>query len=165
MPSKIKTARIFIFRGIDYIVWAGMFGLITYWYWFAMPNMLNVYIWNILGISSALLIDKIRLRRIYKKLEEPLPTDEKARRKLAKKDVGSLKTSLYLFYIFALIFSQVLAMDMIVGVSENIRGYFQSVEKGILVLFAMDNLIGYLVSDNERMKKYKDRFKDSQNET
>ena len=164
MPSKIKIARIFIFRGVDYIVWAGMFGLITYWYWFAMPNMLNVYIWNILGISSALLIDKIRLRRIYKKLEAPLPTDEKARTKLAKKDVGSLKTSLYLFYIFALIFSQMLAMDMIVGVSENIRGYFQSVEKGILVLFAMDNLIGYLVSDNQRMKKYKDRFKDSQNE-
>ena len=156
MSIKMKTALMYIRRGVDYIIWAGFFGLLTYWYWFSSPNMLTAYIWNVIGISIALIIDKVRVRRIYKKIESCV--DDASRTKLSKKDVGSLKTSLYLFYIFALIFSQILAMGASIGVSENIWGYFQSVSYGVVLLFAMDNLFGYLISDDERIRKFKDRY-------
>jgi len=65
---------------------------------------------------------------------------------------------LFIFFIFALIASHTLAMDTGINVSENIRGYFLTVEKGILVLFAMDNFLLNLVGDNERTKKYKEKF-------
>jgi len=72
---------------------------------------LNIYVSNIINISIFLIVDKIRRRSIYKRLEAPLPEDEKERKTLAKKDVGSVKTSLYLFYIFALVASHTLALD------------------------------------------------------
>ena len=159
MPSKMKTIRMYILRGVDYIVWAGFFGFVTYWYWFASPNILSAYIWNVIGISIALIIDKIRVRRIYRKIEAC--ADDKSRSKLAKKDVSALKTSLYLFYIFALIFSQLLALGAPIEVSENIRGYFQTTSYGVVLLFAMDNLLGYLISDDERIRKFKDKYKGS----
>ena len=157
MSSKVKTVRMYIFRSVDYIVWAGFFGLLTYWYWFASSTMFIAYVWNVVGISVALIIDKIRVSRIYKKIETC--SDDKSRSKLAKKDVASLKTSLYLFYIFALIFSQLLAMGAPIEVSENIRDYFQSVSYGVVLLFAIDNFFGYIVNDDERVQKFKDKYK------
>ena len=156
MSINAKTVRMYIFRGLAYIVWAFFFGAITVWYWIAFPDIISIYIWNVLGISAALLIDKIRLVRIYRKIESC--TDDKTRKKLAKKDVTSLKISLYLFHIFALIFSQILSLDTTIQVSENVRAYFQTVEMGILVLFAIDNLLGYLVSDDGRVRKFKEKY-------
>jgi len=156
MSSTMKVARMYILRGLDYLMWAGWLGLITYWYWFISPTMLVAYMWNIAGISVALIIDKVRVARIYKKIEAC--KDDKARAKLAKKDVGSLKTSLYLFYIFALIFSQIIALDAPIYVSENMRGYFSSVSYGVVLLFAIDTFFGYLIGDHERIKKFKDRY-------
>ena len=156
--SKIAgLARIYVLRSIGYIIFAIFFGLLTYLYWFTSPNMLTAYIWNVMGIAVVLVADKIRIKRIYKKMETCV--DDKSRSKLMKKDVSSLKTSLYLFYIFALIFSQMLAMDAPIEVSENIRGYFQSVSHGVVLLFALDNFFGYLISDDMRIRKFKDKYK------
>ena len=80
--------------------------------------------------------------------------DNKTKAKLSKKDVTSLKTSLYLFYIFALMASQILAMDIGIEVSENVRGYFQSVGYGVVLLFAIDKFMEHIISDNERVKKF-----------
>ena len=121
--------------------------------------MIIAYMQNVLGISLALIIDKIRIKRIYKKIEAC--TDDKSRSKWLKKQVSTLRTSLYLFYIFALIFSQLLAMGASIEVSENIRGYFQSVSYGVVLLFAIDNFLIYLLSDDERIRKFKDKYKGS----
>jgi len=154
----------YILRGFDYLVWAGLVGLLTYWYWFISNGvMLIAYMWNVIGISFGLIIDTIRVKRIYKKIEAV--TDDKMRAKFAKKDVGSLKTSLYLFYIFALIFSQLLALGAPIEVSENMQGYFQSVSHGVVLLFAIDNFFGYLIKDHVRIKNFKDKYKiDNNNE-
>jgi len=147
----------YILRGFDYLVWAGLVGLLTYWYWFISNGvMLIAYMWNVIGISFGLIIDTIRVKRIYKKIEAV--TDDKMRAKFAKKDVSSLKTSLYLFYIFALIFSQILAMGAPIDVSENMQGYFQSVSYGVVLLFALDTFLGYLVSDDERTRQFKSKY-------
>ena len=158
MVSNIaKTAKIYIFRSISYLIFAIFFGLLTYLYWFAAPNMFTAYTWNVAGISIVLIVDKMRIKQIYRKMEAC--TDGKSRSKLMKKDVSSLKTSLYLFYIFALIFSQMLAMDAPIEVSDNMRGYFQSVSHGIVLLFALDKFFGYLISDDVRIKKFRDRHR------
>ena len=97
------------------------------------------------------------MKRAYQKLEAC--TDSKTLSKLRKKDVTSLKTSLYLFYILALFSSQALAMTDI-SVSDNIREYLQSVSYGVVFLFALDKFFEYLNSDTKRIKKYQDRCKD-----
>jgi len=110
-----------------------------------------------MGIAVVLVVDKMRIKRIYRKMETC--TDNKSRSTLMKKDISSVKTSLYLFYIFALIFSQMLAMDAPIEVSENMRGYFQSVSHGVVLLFALDKFFGYLISDDIRIRKFKDKYK------
>lgn len=160
MPTRVKAVWMYTIRGLDYLVWAGFFGFLTYWYWFLSGgDMIIAYMQNVLGISLALIIDKIRIKRIYKKIEAC--TDDKSRSKWLKKQVSTLRTSLYLFYIFALIFSQLLAMGASIEVSENIRGYFQSVSYGVVLLFAIDNFLIYLLSDDERIRKFKDKYKGS----
>ena len=158
MSINWKTVQMYILRGFNYVIWAGFFGAITVWYWVVMPDVINAYMWNVLGISIALIIDKVRLVRIYKKIESC--TDDKLRKKLAKKDVTSLRISLYIFHIFALIFSQVLSLDAGIQVSDNVRSYFQTVEMGILVLFAIDNLIGYLITDDGRVRMFKEKYQE-----
>jgi len=122
--------------------------------------MFTAYAWNIVGISAVIVMDKIRTKRVYKEIKAC--TDDKILSKLRKKDVLSIKTPLYLFYIFILFSSHALAMvDM--DVSDNIRGYFQSVSHGVLFLFALDNFTGYLISDDERVRKFKDKYKGNTN--
>ena len=108
-----------------------------------------------------MIIDKIRRRSIYKRLEAPLPEDEKERKILAKKDVGSVKTSLYLFYIFALVASHALALNTNISIPESVHGYLQTVEKGILVLFAMDNFLFNFIGDIKRQKEYSNKFRNN----
>lgn len=152
-----ENLKEYIHRGVGYLVWAVFIGLLTVWYWFISGgNMFMAYFWNVVGISAMLIIDKIRISRIYKKLETPC--DEAATAKLAKKDVGSLKTSLYLFYLAALIMSQVSAMDIPITFSANMQGYLQSVGYGVVLLFAIDRFFGHLMKDNERIKKFKNKF-------
>ena len=158
MSNRLKILKMYLFRSFDYILWAVIYGIITSWYWFISESIVSAYLWHIVGISISLIIDKIRVNRIYKKLENP-PTDEKSRLKLAKKDLGSIKTSLYLFYIFALIFSQILSMEPNINVSQDIKGYFKSVEYAILVLFALDIFFSNIISDDKRIRKFKDEFK------
>jgi len=152
-----KNVKEYIRRGADYLIWALFIGLLTVWYWFASRgNMFVAYFWNVAGISAMLIIDKVRVNRIYKKLETE--TDEMACAKLAKKDVGSLKTSLYLFYLAALIMSQVSAMGTFVTFSDNMQGYLQSVGYGVVLLFAIDRFIEHLMADHRRIKKFKSKF-------
>ena len=162
MLDKVKLyARYFLF-GLDYLLWVAIFVVFTYAQYIFGGSELNIYVSNIINISIFLIVDKIRRRSIYKRLEAPLPEDEKERKTLAKKDVGSVKTSLYLFYIFALVASHTLALDASISVPESVRGYFQTVEKGILVLFAMDNFLLNFIVDIKRQKEYTNRFKNNQ---
>jgi len=162
MSDKIKLNARYVLFGLDYLLWAVIFVVYTYVLYIFGGSELNVYVNNILNISVFLIIDKIRRRSIYKRLEAPLPEDEKERKILAKKDVGSVKTSLYLLYIFALVASHAVALDANIGIPESVRGYLQTVEKGILVLFAMDNFLFNFIGDIKRQKEYTNKFRNKQ---
>jgi len=155
---KINSEKLkdYAIRITIYLIWTCFVGLITVWYWFiSRGNILVAYGWNIAGISAAILIGEWSVKRVYKKLEL-CPTDE-ARKKMINKDVTSFKTSLYLFYIFALIFSHMLSMDIggFFDVSDNVRAYFDVVGNGLILLFAIDTFLKYLVDDDKRVKRFK----------
>ena len=152
MTNRLEVARLNIRRSLDYLLWAAYFGLLMYVYWFFSPNMFIAHTWNIAGISVVLIIDKLRINGIYRKLETC--TDSKILLKLRKKDVSSIKTSLYLFYILSLFVSQMVAMTD-VNLSDNLQGYLQSVSYGVVFLIALDKFFEYLSSDNKRIKKYR----------
>lgn len=151
MTNKLKVAWMSIRRCLDYLLWAAYFGLLMYVYWFLFPNMFTAHIWNIVGISVVLIIDKRRINGIYRKLETC--TDSEILFKLRKKDVSSIKTSLYLFYISSLFVSQMAVMTDI-NLSDHLQGYLQSVSYGVIFLIALDKFFEYLSSDNKRIKKY-----------
>ena len=71
-----------------------------------------------------------------------------------KHDLTSMKTSLYLFYIFALVFSHVLIINPYLEISESIRNYFVTVGYGIVLLIAVDKFLGQFLSDINRIKNY-----------
>jgi len=149
---KINVAK-YVLRGFNYLIWTAAFGLLTVFYWYVSNgNLLTAYTLNVIGISAALIIEKQRVSRIYKQLK--LCTDGKARAKLAKKDLTSLKTSLYLFYIFAMIASHVVSMALTIEVSEQLKSYFRVVEHGLIILFAIDTFLKQLLDDDKRIKMF-----------
>ena len=151
----MSTTRSYIYRGFSYLLWTILFGILTFWYWFiSNGNMLMAYFWNVVGISFALLIEKRRINKIYKQLA--LCVNDEERAKLSKKDVTSVKTSLYLFYVLALIFSHVVAMDIwqSVEITRNVRAYSQVVGHGLILLFAIDTFMKHLVDDDKRVRKF-----------
>jgi len=150
----------YLLRGFNYFIWAVILGSLTFFYWFTTGgNMFMAYLLNILGISASLLIEKWRLGRIYRKLE--LCSTRDARIKMVKKDVTSLKTSLYLFYIFALICSHVLQMDIGIEVTESMRGYFQVTGHGLILLFAIDTFFKHLMDDDKRVRMFRSDCSDN----
>ncbi|MCL1787475.1 MAG: hypothetical protein FWG38_05775 [Defluviitaleaceae bacterium] len=149
----MKTFGKYAFRGFSYVIWAGFFGLLTLWYWYiSNDEPLIAYGWNVVGISAGLMIEKRRVSSIYKKLAA-CPNSQ-ARAKLSKKDVTSVKTSLYIFYIFALIAYQVLDIGLPMEVSDSVYVYFTVVGHGLILLFAIDTLLKLLVDDHKRVKKF-----------
>jgi len=150
----------YLLRSFNYFIWAVILGLLTFFYWFTTGgSMFSAYLLNILGISVSLLIDKQRLGRIYRKLELCSTHDDRI--KMSKKDVTSLKTSLYLFYIFALISSHVLQMDIGIEVTASVRGYFQVTGHGLILLFAIDTFFKHLMDDDKRVRMFLSECNDS----
>jgi len=147
--SKMKTLLMYVRRGLEYLVWAGFFAFITYSYWIMSGgNVFSAYMSHVIGISIALIADKIRLSRLHKK-------------KKGKKDYTSLRPSLYIFHILALVFSQMLTLGAPIEVSENISGYLQSVSYGIILLFAIDTLFVHLINDDKRVRKFTESQQES----
>ena len=150
----LRVAWKYIIRALDYLFWAAFFGLLTLWYWFiADGSMLVAYFWNMVGISAALIIDRIRMRRIDKKIEAAVESGTPL--KVRETAMGSLKPSLYLLYALALAANQVYAMGSALEISESVQNYLTSVSYGLILLFALDMLIGSLASDEKRVQKLK----------
>jgi len=146
-------------RGLDYILWSGFIAFLTVFYYIMygygtfFDSLLMVYFWNFVGIFAFLLVDKLRIKRIYKKLS--LCRTDEARKKLSKKDVSSTKTCLYIFYVFSLIGSHVLSLAPELAASEDVHSYFQVTGRGLILLFAVDMLLKCIADDTELLKKFK----------
>jgi len=144
---------------INHIVVVVTFGIALYFsVWRVSDGTINAYINNILAICAALIVDKMAINFIEKMEMGKVTIDNKFHLILYKilfANQTSIKTSLYLFYIFALVFSRMLTLDIALGVSDSIRGFFQSIAYSLILLVALDKFIENLVKDDKRIRKYK----------
>jgi prepilin signal peptidase PulO-like enzyme (type II secretory pathway) len=71
----------------------------------------------------------------------------------------SVKTILYLFYVFILIFSKIVEYNPTL-VNEDIGTFILENNFSILMLIALDRLFGQATKERERMRKLAARFKE-----
>jgi hypothetical protein len=158
MRNKSKIIKKYALRIFNYIFKATIIGLLTLFYWhFSYGHMITAYMANVVGILIFLIVGRIEVKQVYKKLGRC--KSNKAIEKLIKKDVTSAKTALYLFYIFSLICSHILSLGAEIEVSAYVRDYFRVTGHGLILLFAIDNFLKYIVDDEEYVRKFHDECK------
>jgi len=126
------------------------------WQMTAEGDRMAAYIANLVMIAGMLIDDKIRLLYIRRGWKNPF---RKWKWPAAWFDdfmdidnPVSIKTSLYLFYIFALIVSHVLMLNPDLNVSESTRDYFTVIGYGLILLVAVDKFTGTLKKDNREIE-------------
>lgn len=143
------------------IITAVLYGLFSFhviYQQMAGERLLQSYILNVVFIVVGLLGDRF-LRNFVAKLQK-----QGAKSRIGKFfrravyvldfELMSLKSALYLYYIWALIFSKVLILDPDINVSYYFRAYFIFVEYGLALLVAFDKFI-------DQFDKYVKRRKNS----
>jgi hypothetical protein len=163
MSSKIKILCSYLLRCFWIFVGAVIFGAVTFSIIWRLSgeSMTIAYILNGLTIVVIIVEDKLRLNYLYKRKKKPF------RNKIIsdlfdfivvdKHDLSSMKTSLYLFYIFALVSSHMLNINPYLEVSDSVRNYFATVEYGLVILLAVDTLVGQFIKDGKHIKTYEEK--------
>ena len=143
-----------------YFLWSNLiYGLIVYhvFTWLSGRSLLYAYFENLALIIVGLCIDEYMQRALQ---SEKLVVELKAEKDGEKNarfvrwitdSFISFKTSLYLFYVVILIFSQIIRFDPTL-VGENMGAFINANDYSILVLIALDTLIKQFSSDRDRMK-------------
>ena len=167
--NKVRAAG----RITSYVIYACLiavtYGYVTYPTMYALFEeglVLEAYIYNFLTIVFWLLLEKLsrRMMALRKRLSKNLFT--KIVRAILFPKIGfvSIKSGLYLFYIYVLIQAKVLQFDLAIGVSESFERYIIAMEYGLVMLVAADMAIKQLSVDHERIREMDEaeRPKDSQ---
>ena len=127
------------------------------WRNLAEGDRMVAYFANIIMIMGMVIDDKIRLLYIYKKWENPFAKWRWLARRFDKfMDIDnpmSIKTSLYLFYIIALVTSHILMLNPDLNVSASTREYFTVIGYGLILLVAADKFTGTLKSNYREIEK------------
>ena len=165
MQNKIKQ----IGRYVSYLLWSNViYGLIVYhvFIWLARYSLLFAYLGNLALIMLGLLIDEYTIQMLQsQKLVRELMEDKKNEKNYQfvqriMDSFISFKTALYLFYLFILVFSQMITLHPSL-VGENIQNFIKANDYSILFLLALDTLIAHFSKDREKMKKISDTLKKS----
>ena len=169
MSEKINR----IGKYLIYLLWSNIaYGLMVYFVftWLSGYSLLYGYVGNLALITIGLIWDS----RIYKFLRSnkmaALIMKEKNPEQSYRFFIGltesfiSFKTALYLFYIFILIFSQVLTFDPSLA-NEKITDFIKANNYSILVLLALDYLIIQFSTDREKMNEVSEKLKQSLGKT
>ena len=115
--------------------------------------MLWAYILNGITIVFVTVEDKVKRYLLYKRKKEPFKNKTLTTifdyLILEKYHTASMKSSLYLFYIFALVVSQVLIIHPYIEASESLRSYFTTVGFGLVLLVAVDKFLAQFMKDDK----------------
>jgi hypothetical protein len=157
MNKKRKSFINYTIYSLYALIWAGVYGVVTYFVlfrWVAGENMMLAYILNILFILLGLITDKKMLDYIKKK---SAITEKNTRSILhhllfTKYDLVSLKSSLYMFHIFTMIATRALAFNTSIEVSESIQNYLHAMDYVLLLLVVFDIFIQQITSDDRQIK-------------
>ena len=169
MRSKIRQ----ISRYAIYILWSNaIYGLIVYsvFTWLSPYSLLLAYGGNLALIFLGLALDEYSLKMLQSKklvVQVKEEKDSEKNYRLVQQIMDSFvsfKTALYLFYLFILIFSQIINLYPAFA-NENIRNFIKANDYSVLFLLALDTLTARFTRDRERMKIISETFKKSMSET
>lgn len=112
----------------------------------ASQNILIATIWNVGIVAFSLLLEKLEQHFLYK-IRDKYKEDEMPvliRILHSYLSGASVKISLYLFYLFAVICSSIIAAEPDFPFLGYFSDYLASVQYGILILVAADNYLKHL---------------------
>jgi len=135
------------------------YGLLTYFVFYrliAREDVLLTYLLNIISIITILHLDKIAHRFAERKarvIREEFTVSSPIVKAVFLLGQGFTRTALYFFYIVVLVLSRVeiLRPDLI---PFKLGDFFLSIEYGILLLFAFDQLMLLLTADMKWFRKF-----------
>lgn len=155
MVKEKKAFKVYLIRSFWILLKALCIFIITLWIWEVTDgNRLIAYLLNGLTIIIVTLEDKNRHFQLKKRKNKP-PVESKFKRIimdyiiLDKHDSTSIKASLYLFYMFSLVTSQIMTLNLHWDTSEDIRGYFSTVGYALVILVAFDKFIEQVMKDDK----------------
>jgi len=154
-----------VFKKILYVVVVfyatAMYGFVMYVSYLnitaAGGTMFDAYINNIISILVMLALDKLKNYYLAKRC-----VVTKRNRLFAMfvffDSIVSIKTTLYLFYIFVIVASRVSIMqpDLI---NETFRGFVLSIEYCLILVIAFDKLMEHITKDMKRIREISEKFK------
>jgi len=167
LSNKIKRAG----RHIAYVIFSNIiFGLIYYFVfsWLVGHSLLYAYLGCLVLIVFGLALDKVAVKSLTSKstVMELKKLPKKNREKnyrllqLIIDSFVSFKTILFVFYIFILIASQIISIDPTL-LGENITDFIIANSYGIVLLMAVDRIIGQFSQDRKDMKKNSEILRES----
>jgi len=118
---------------------------------------MTVYIGNAIVIFFSLAVDKIIHGILESKKFVITKKNYRTARFFSLDTSVSFKAALYLFYIFALILSHVIELHPAL-VSDDIGVFFTTIEYGILLVIALDALMGQVSIDIDRVNRLNEKF-------
>jgi hypothetical protein len=138
---------------ISSVFFAWGFFWLTAWIFISIAegNVLTATIWNCVIIVAFIIEDKY-IDHIYPKMKAKY---REKRPNIFQKILlwycgsASFKSSLYIFYFVMLICFAIVSAEPNFPILSNMRYYFQSLEYGILILFAGDNFLKQLFKDQK----------------
>jgi hypothetical protein len=168
MPNKIIRIIKFILYDLIFVV---IYGLILYFVfiWLSGYSLLYAYLGNLALILLVLALDEYMIRMLQSKdivmglIKENNKEKNYSSIQSIMDNTISFKTELYLFYVFILIFSQIIDFSPAL-VSNDFSKFILANSYSILLLIAFDRIIQNFSNDRKRMKKVSANFKKSLNE-
>ena len=163
MLSKIRQISNYLLFTLLFIA---IYGSVLYFpfKWLSAYSHLYAFLGNFALIVIILAADELTLKMLQSEefvmqMRKKKDT-EKIYHSLQKVfgNIISFKTGLYLFYVLILIGSLIIELDPTL-VGENLGDFIHANNYSILLLIALDMLIGQFSKDRERMKKIPEKLK------
>ena len=154
--NKLKALGRTILYAMYAIFIAIVYGWVTYPTMYAMFEegyILEAYVYNMLTIVFWLMLEKLTHRLVFlrKWLSRNLFTKVIRAMLFPKYAFVSIKSGLYLFYIYVLIQAKVLQFDL-PGATDTFGRYIMAMEYGLVMLVAADMFIKQFAKDRDRIE-------------
>ena len=164
MATKIKQISLYLLMSLITII---IYGTVLYFVckWLAGYSLLHAYLGNIALIIITLAIDELMLKtyqpeKLAMRTKKEKDVEKGYRNVLSALDSSvSFKTDLYLFYVFVLVASKITEYRPALA-GDDIGIFLQINSYSILLLVAIDMLIGQFAKDRERIRRIKEKFKE-----
>jgi len=157
----LKKLKQFVMYVLYILFSSAAYGVILYlvYTWLAGFSLLYAYLGNLALIIFALVSDNITFNVYDSAMQSKKNTEVFKNSRFIRFHLDSFisyKTTLYMFYIFILLFSQVINSEIMI-INESLRNFITANEYSILLLIAVDLLIRQFSEDREKSRYYKKR--------